>query len=187
MVVKNIIRLVAEILDLRDVVGYIDGDVEISDSIDKDINNLMLAVNLVNNTIASSYLELVDRVKINVDGDKVAYKDIADKSIIEIKSVCTSQGKPLDYKVLPDGLQVAHYQGECVVEYTYFPDTVKFEDSIDYYLKVNETTFAIGVAGEFLYIKGDFNNAYMWDKRFKNAIFNLIRPKRNIVLPAKRW
>lgn len=186
MNVKNIMRSAAEILALNDVVQYLDGELDVSDDITENINQLILAVNMVNNTIASSYIELLGEAKVKSVGTVLPYSSITDKAIIEIKSVVGSSNEKVSYKILPEGLLI-NYVGECKIEYSFFPDKLTITSDVDYYLKINEITFAMGVVGEYLYIKGDVNDAYMWDKRFKNSIFNTLRPRRSVVLPARRW
>jgi len=186
MLVKNIMITSAEFLDLKNVVKYLNGDIEESEELLEESNNLLLAVNMVNNSIASSYIELLASKKIMVNTDIVSYSDISEKSIIEIKNVLNGFSQKVGYKILPEGLSLSS-KGEMCIEYSYFPDKVSIESDINYYLKLNEMTFAIGVVAEYLYIKGAIDDAYLWDKRFKNSMFNLLRPKRNIVLPARRW
>ena len=52
---------------------------------------------------------------------------------------------------------------------------------------MNKYIFAMGVFAEYLYIKGNIDDAYMWDKRFKNSMINIVRPRRNITIPERRW
>ena len=186
MLVKNIIKTSAEYLDLKNIIKYLDGEIEKNDEIENDLNNLMLAVNMVNNNVASSYIELISQKRINIVSSITKYSDISNKAIIEIKNVVSSSGRKLNFKTMPEGIKL-DYIGSCDIEFSYFPEKLIIDDEIDYYLKLNEITFAMGVVGEFLYIKGVIDDAYKWDKRFKNNLFNLLRPKRSIVMPARRW
>lgn len=186
MFVKNIVKLSAEFLNLKDVVDYINGDIEASEELLSEVNNLVLAVSMVNNNIASSYIELIAKTKITNCSGLIGFSKISNKSIIEIKKVTSLNGEDLNFSLSPDGVTIANSES-CIVEYSYFPDMVSLDDEIVHYLKVNEMVFALGVVGEYLYIKGAIDDAYMWDKRFKSSMFNLIRPKRSIVMPAKRW
>lgn len=186
MKVKNIVRISAELLGLKEIIKYLDGEVVESEELFGDVNNLVLATNMVNNTIASSYIDLIDSVTVNCRDGLIAFGKISNKSIIDIKSIESGSGRKLSYKVMPDGLKINH-AGECCIVYTYFPDKVSLDDDINYYLKLNEITFAMGVASEYLYIKGVIDDAYMWDKRFKTSLFNLLRPRRSISMPARRW
>lgn len=187
MFVKDIIKISAEFLEQKELVNCIENNTEFSDEINEDIRLFLLAVNMVNSNIASSYIELVNSKEIMPDYDnKIYYKNLDDKGVIEIKKVRTSSGVNLDYKCMPDCI-VLDNNSPCVVEYSYFPNKVNFDSDIDYFLKLNSYIFAMGVAAEYLYIKGNIDDAYMWDKKFKNSIFNLLRPKRNITIPQRRW
>lgn len=185
MEVKEIIKLSAEFLNMKNIVDYLSGSLEASEDMDNDINNFLLAVNMVNNNIASSYIDLIGCKDIMCFTGKISYSDITDKNIVEIRNVYNLNGDSVSFKVMPDGLFVD--SGEYKIEYSYFPDRVDINSKINHYLKLNEITFAMGVVGEYLFIKGAVDDAYMWDKRFKNSMFNLLRPKRNLIMPARRW
>lgn len=186
MKVKNIIKKSAEFLRLENVVRYLNDQMEITSEIDQEIKDFLIAINMVNNNIASSYLELIDVVEIVNRKGEISFNDISQNPIIEIKNVCDFAGNDISYKLLSTGLKVSEVE-HIKVTYSYFPQEVGVDDDIDYYLKINDLVFAIGVVGEYLYIKGAIDEASIWDKRFKQTMFNLIRPKRNIVIPAKRW
>lgn len=186
MLVKEIIKLSAEYLEMKNVIDYING-IDVDEAVLDDINNFVLAVNMVNNNIASSYIELNNITKINaVKNNIISFKNISENSIIEIKKITGCNGENIDFKIIPEGILVDK-NCTCNICYSYFPKRVNFDDEINYYLSVNDITFAFGVVAEFLYIKGNIDDAYLWDKKFKNSIFNLIRPKRNIVLANKGW
>ena len=60
-------------------------------------------------------------------------------------------------------------------------------DEINYYTKMNVSLFALGVVAEYLFIKGDIEEAYTWDKKFKQSLMGVLRFKRSLVLPKRRW
>lgn len=187
MLVKNIIKKSAEFLGLKNVQKYLNNEIEITDEISEELDTFLLAINLVNNNIASSYIELVGNVEISSDNNgKILYSEISNNPIIEIKNVSTKHGDNVGYKLFPDYIKL-DYNNAVNIEYTYFPNEVTIEDEINYYLKLNELNFAVGVVGEYLYIKGIIDDASTWDKRFKQNMFNLIRPKRNLIMPTRGW
>ena len=185
MLVKNIVCKAAKILSLNDVCEYLNSDDEsLYLDVKEDIENMVLAVNMVSSNIASNYIELIGKISLNNNSSILSFDSISNKSIIEIKNVFLN-GKKTDFKVLPEGVKTAC--GDIEIFFSYFPDEVDISDEISCYTKLNELTFAQGVAGEFLFLKGAIDDAYMWDKKFKNSIFNLLRPKRNITIPQRRW
>ena len=64
---------------------------------------------------------------------------------------------------------------------------VTINDSVDYFGKLSELLFAYAVTAEYLFLKGQIDDAYMWDKRFKSSILSIQRPTKNIVMPKRRW
>jgi len=186
MLVRDILKFSADYLGLKSVKNYLNGDSELTDEVLEDLDNLLLSVNMVNNNIASSYIELNSTKELFVKNNLVKFTEISKRPIIEIKSIKNNGYGDIAYKVFPEGVEVEKV-GHCFIEFTYFPDKVEIDSEINHYLKLNEMIFAMGVVGEFLFIKGAIDDAYMWDKRFKTAMFNLLRPRKNIVMPKRRW
>ena len=75
MLVKDIIKVSAEYLDLKNIKDYIENKVEINDEIDQEINTFLLAINMVNSCVASSYFELVLSKELMPDSNnKILYE-----------------------------------------------------------------------------------------------------------------
>lgn len=209
MYVKDIIKSVADILDLTEIKDYLNelNNASTDENTDSDstdsstssstnesteivvpdtLNDLLLAVNITNNNLASNYYELLAKTNVVSSNSIIKFSKITDKNILEIKSIEDINGAKLDFKIMSDGIHLFQ-DCSCVVEYSYLPDEVKFDDNIDYYLKVNTLLFSYGVASEYLFLKGDIEDAYNWDLKFKNTLFAMSRPKRSIYFPSKRW
>jgi len=185
MIVKNIIKNTAQILKLNDVYDYINDKIEdIDNHVLEDVEMLILAVNMVSNSIASNYIELIGKTVVENTGEILPFYNISNKSLIEIKKVFVNN-KSVDFKVLPEGVKMPI--GRAEILFSYFPDDVGIDDEINCFTKVNELIFAQGVAGEYLFLKGAIEDAYMWDKKFKQSLINLLRPKKNFSLRARRW
>lgn len=186
MLVKDIIKKSAEILELNDILDYFADPSETpSDEVAENINRILLAINITNNTIASQYFEIVKKVTINCADGIVPFSDISSNEIVEIKNVQDLDGKKIKFRVMADGVYVECGTWDFI--YSYLPDTLSETSDIDYYTKVGSTLFAYGVVAEYLFLNGDINNAYFWDKRFKEELFSLSRPRRCINMPSKRW
>lgn len=188
MLVKNIIKKCAEFLKLNDVIDYLNDEATtMTNDVSEDMSMLLLAVNMVNNNIASSYIDLIGTNTINCDTDVIVpFSTISTSQIIDIKSVKTSCGENVGFHILSRGVKVDN-AGRFEFTYSYFPSEVTIDSNIDYYLKINELTFALGVVGEFLFFRGDIEEASIWDKRFKQNLFNLVRPRRDVVMPKRSW
>lgn len=181
--IKNVLKCVAGLISLNDILPYFNGeDIGVDDM--KEIDNLVVATNMAIGNIAANYFPVYDKVKAMVSNDNIKFSKITNKPIIQIKRV-TRSGEKIDFRVYNDSLEVS--SGECEILYSYFPDTVTINDSVDYFGKLSELLFAYAVTAEYLFLKGQIDDAYMWDKRFKSSILSIQRPTKNIVMPKRRW
>lgn len=185
MLVKNIIKSAVKLLNKKDVLLSLDKSEIDDESVIEDLDDLLLATNLVNNTIASSYIELIKTSDVVCLNNVIKFSDISANNIIEIKTIKNNEGYVVDYKINYDGIHIDN--GNYIIEYSYFPTEVTIDSNIDYYTKLNDLTFAMGVVGEYLFLKGSIDEGAIWDKRFKQSLFNCVRPRRSIVMPKRRW
>lgn len=186
MIVKDIIKNTAKLLNLSDVLSYYkDETIAPSDDVIATIEDLLLATNTINNYIASLYFELTTSSTVNSVNGKITFSTITSRDIVEIKNIKDVYGSDVQFKIMSDGVYVS--DGKYDIVYSYLPGEVKIDDEIDYYQKLNALMFAYGVAGEYLFLKGNVEEAYVWDKRFKDLLFSLSRPRRNISIPSERW
>ena len=154
-------------------------------SSEKKMIKIFESANMTNNTIAANYFELVDSIEINNKNEIIAFSKLTNKEVIEIKKVMNLDGEELNFKVTPMGVETV--KGNLCIVFSYFPQSVEIGDEINYYTRINSLVFSMGVASEYLFLKGSIDDAYMWDKRFKSNLFSLSRPKRNVKIPARRW
>ena len=185
MKVKEIVIYVAKILGLNDVEESLLNDSDSSNEINDEIQKIVLGINMLNGMIASQYIELKDIKAIENSSSLIPYKLISNNQIIEIKRVTDINNVILDFVRYANGIKCN--ADNIKIEFTYFPSKVTIDDSIDYYLGLDELTFAQGVVGQYLFLKGDFEESYVWDEKFKYSLSSLVKVKRNIEIPCKRW
>lgn len=189
MLVKDIVNKASEILELKNACEYLKSILDepsekIQNGVKDELNLLINAVNLVNVKIATNYIELIDVSRISNVSDVLPYLTITSKNIIDIKSV-RKNGLKVPFRVSPMGLITE--KGALEIEYAYYPEDVDVTDDIRYDKGVNLTTFATGVVAEYLYIKGDAEEGYIWENKFKNYMDGATRQRRNITLKSRRW
>ena len=111
--------------------------------------------------MASSYLELTQVVSVVPDKNNlISFKSISENSIIEIKKVTHTSGSEIKFKVTPSGV-VLDENTRCLIEFSHFPSRVDYNSEIDYYISLNDITFAIGVVAEYLYIRGNIDEIHI--------------------------
>ncbi|MBE5738283.1 MAG: hypothetical protein E7354_00910 [Clostridiales bacterium] len=183
MQVKEVIKKSANILELSDVVDYLNS---VKESLEdtKELDDLIVATNMAINNISANYISVCERKKISSNDGIVYFSDLTYKPVIQVKKVL-KDGKPIRFRVHNDCIELGEGQYEIV--YSYFPDIVTMSDDIDYFPQLSELIFSYSVVAEYLFLKGQIDDAYMWDKRFKSCLLSIKRPCRNIMLPKRRW
>lgn len=182
MIVKNILIEASKLLGLNDMLQYLNNKCETCD--EDELSSLVVATNMAINNISANYINVCNRVKVSSTNGQIKFSKISDKSIIQIKKVLKNN-LPIKFKVHSDCIEVDN--GEYEVVYSFFPDSVYLKDEIDYFPQLNELLFAYAVVAEYLFLKGQIDDAYVWDKRFKASMLSIQRPTRNITIPKRRW
>jgi len=186
MEVKRILKLSASMLQLHDIEDIVDR-VEMLEDVDNvDLKLLLNCVNLINDTIATDYINLKETLNITNISGRLKYKDLTDKHIYKIISVKDAFDNGLAFKADMNGITCP--TGDIKITYSYFPKTVGFNDEINCYgCSLTERVFAFGVVSEYLFIKFNYDDAAIWDDRFKNAMKNIVRHRKEIIMPKRRW
>lgn len=182
MNVKSVIKNSAKLLELYDVVEDIETKEDVSSN--EEIEAFVLATNMAINDVASNYINVCGKKRIDATNGSIKFSEISDNPIIQIKKVLRNN-LPIKFRVHSDAIEVE--KGVCEIVYSYFPPSVDMDDDFTYFPTLNELLFSYAVVSEYLFLKGQIDDAYVWDKRFKASLLSIQRPCRNIVLPKKRW
>lgn len=151
-------------------------------------DNLMALLNCVNitlNTIAFDYLPLTTEEKITVFG-VLPYNSFA-KQVYKINSAMKSNGLRVHYRYRPNGV-LFDDSGELTINYNYRPNKVNLLDEGEVgSSQISAQTVAFGVASEFCLINAMYEEAAIWDKRFKDELNVITSSKIGIVMPKRVW
>jgi len=184
----EIIKLTATYLQLEDVLELSEfgGQVQTpSEQTNKNLNLLLRCLNLVYNEIATEYIPLKHSEYITVTNEKFDYINL-NKNIVDVLSLVTTDNKTAKYKTYPTHLKLRN--GDYNIEYSYLPVKVTLEESTENFAnKITERIFAYGVASEYCVISGLYDEASLWQKRFKDSVLISSRKKTELVMPARRW
>ena len=185
MLVKEIIKKVANYTGNFELYEAIKKDV-FTEQQQQEINLLVDCVNLTNSNIAANYVKLYDTVEINNTSGTILFSKVSNKTIYQIITVKNSNNFKIDYSLTNNGILAE--KGKLYVTYSYFPDNVEYNNSItNYQIKINERNFVYGVIAEYLYVKGVFDEAQIWEEKFKLEMKNLMKSQRSILLKQRRW
>jgi hypothetical protein len=188
MIVKNVLKNAINYLGLTHLLNtnLFNGSGAVSDDDMAEINSLINCLNLVVNEVASEYVTLKDKVKLSTTNGVIYYSKLSNKIVSDILSV--KQGETgVSYVLKADRLETV--PGLVEIEFAYQPGQVtSINETIDFAnYKLNERVLAYGVVAEYNFLYANYDDATIWDNRFKNSLSNLIRPKREIKIKQRLW
>ena len=190
MTVKDLIKTTATILQLDAILssGYFTmSTVKLTTEEDKQLQELLASLNMVNNIIATEYIPLLAETTCTVTNGKINYTSIdRNRAILNIKKVRSTDGTVLTFTCYPTYLKTEGSQ--VVVTYAYYPATLTETDNVTTYgIQLSDRVYAYGMAAEYCFINGMYDEASMWDKRFKDALKGVTRRLAEVRLPGKVW
>jgi hypothetical protein len=149
-----------------------------------EAHELLRCFNLVENELALDYLPLYAEDEIVTDTGVVYFSELA-KRPVRVVEVRDGQGNDLSFRLYPEYLKTA--VGKIVVRYAYVPEEKGFQEESDFALFASVRLFAYGMACEYLTVNGDFEEAGVWDKKYKEAIACAYRSKKAKRIASRRW
>jgi len=183
MEVKNIIKKVASIVDVN-LYESIENE-SLNELQQKEIKHLVNCVNLTISNIASNYFKLYNIVEVVNDNGIIPYSKISNNAIFDIVGVKNSTGKQ-SFVLKQNGLSTV--KGKLTIRYTYFPEDVDYDDVVNYFpVKVSERVIVYGVLSEYLFIKGLFDEALVWEERFKTEMKSINRLQKCVNIRKRSW
>ena len=182
MTVKNIILAAAKLVGVGDsVASYL---TESDASGEADANSLLDAFNCVENQIALDYLPLKAEEEIESETGAVRY-DALSRGAVCILKVTDKWGNSLPYKLFPEYLKTQ--AGRLKITYSYAPKEKGLDDKTDFSLYLSKRLLSYGVAAEFCLKNGLFEDAAVWEHKYKDAIAAAYRARPQVRVKSRRW
>ena len=184
MTVKEILLAAAGKLGvLNEVEDYLSGT---STDAEAEViaNALLKCFNLVENEVALDYLPLLAEEEIESDAGAIYYASLS-REVVRVLGVRDEWGNEVPFTLFPEYLKTQP-QKVCV-RYSYLPAAKNFEDKSDFTLNASVHLFACGVAAEYALANGLFEEAAVWDKKYKDAIKAAYCSKPPRRIRSRRW
>ncbi len=182
MLVKDII-LKACIFTANDELANL---VEEGGGLDEEMQNLLdkfvKCFNLVRNEIASEYEPLLKEEIVETEKGKILFSSLQEK-VVEVVSVKDMNDNSLVFKNFDNYVEVNC--PKVKIYYNAYPQTLTIDGEFNSTLP--ERVYAYGTAREYYFIESLYEDASIWDERFKNSLQNLIRKKSQTIMPVGRW
>ena len=188
MQVKEILKLVCTLLGKEELLGsqYFDENgSELTDAQSGDLNKMLDCLNSVTEEIAIGYLPLLKQKEVTFVNGKILVSDI-DNDILGIESIKTISGKNLKYKYLKD--EIVCLVGRAIITYKIHPTALSLtSDAESFGNRLSARILAYGVASEYCYIEMLYDDATIWETRFKNALLYSSEKRGELNLKQRGW
>ena len=173
--IKDIIKLSATFLGLSDVIEYLkDTSNTPSNETTEKIEDLILFTNYVIREITKSYFPLSHTEEtISNESCEINFSSLS-KTAIAIKSIKNSLNQSVTFNLYPNFIKVGFPLSKYTITYNYIPAKIQnLEDSLDLPLGLGFETISYGVASEYALSRLLYNEADMWESKFKNSLENI--------------
>lgn len=167
---NEILKLSATFLGLDQTVEYLSSDKsqEPSDEVKQQINQLTIFMNYVLREITKEHFPLVQKETVTSDQDGKIYFSKFKRNATQIKDVKNFLDLSCHFEIFPDFLKVENPNTEYKVFYAYSPKTIlNLDDEIEIPFGVDYFVICFGIASEFALVKGLYDEAEMWESKFK--------------------
>ena len=188
MTTKQVLRLSCMFLGKEELLncGYFtESGEELSPENIKDLDMLKRCLYLITNEISTDYLPIYAKKEVEFCFGELPLSSIDDK-VYEIVKITDIEGKNIKFKIY-DNVIMANASKANVV-YTKFAKDVTLDGECeDFSGKIPDRVLAYGVAMEYCFISSLFDEASIWENRYKNSLLVQSRNKHNAVMPKRRW
>lgn len=180
--VKETIIAAAQLLGIADEVNdYLES---VDDTGRVETKKLLQCFNLVENELALDYLPLQVETELETTTGAIYYNELP-KNVVRILKVKDEWDNSVPFKLFPEYLKTQ--SGKVRILYSYTPDNKELEDCSDFTLYASVRLFAYGMAMQYSLAGGLFEEANVWQQKYKNALSKAYRsaPSKNI--RSRRW
>ncbi len=187
MRIKDILYTACLIMDDAPLADAILSNKAVDEITRQKINLLYDCASQIDTVIATDYVPACNTTKVSTTSGKISIGSLSGNDINDVISITTITGADVNYTTKGNTIYIA--PGTYEVTYSFFPAKLTPAIStITYYpRKVSARAFAYGVASEYLFVKGNIDDAEVWNERFRQAMIACTRPTGKRVIKAPRW
>ena len=146
------------------------------------INSYVNCLNLVRDEISTEIIPNVKEEKVVTKNGRIDFADLSSE-VVEIISLINFLGNSVKFDVFSDHLMVD--ENQVTVKYIAKEKELSLED--EFYSTIPERVYAYGILREHAYIQALYEDASIWEERFKNSLQSLSRKKNETVVARRRW
>ena len=188
MKIKEVIKLSAKLLEEKDVLTLLSGDVpEENAQAIEDKETLLCCYDLIRDELACEYLPLKKRELFSDIKDEKIYFSTFENSPLRILGVYDEKGEKVPYRLINDYVCVKKQR--AFVEYNYRLNPIKSEEEECVYASgiIGPYCLAFGIASQFCAQKGRFNESDYFQSKYLEGVRARVAKRGNLKIPARRW
>ena len=150
----------------------------------KELKLILDCINIVQTLISTEYYENYTEEIIVVENDEYDIDNFSQK-LFKIKAI-TKDNEKQKYRLIGDKIKLE--SDSYTIKYAFIPQDVDFSGVVDSHSgKLAILAFCYGVCSEYCLIKGLFDEADMWQKKFNNSIVKNFKKLGGIFIKSRRW
>ncbi len=174
MKIKECIQLAAEALNLD---ATLNGQSETDRLLLRCANNCL-------DEITSEYLPLMSEKTVQSKDGRIAYSELG-TAVYDVKWV-KKDGNKVKFGLMPSYIDVS-CDGEYEVMFYTRPEQMTLSDDVPETLHLTPRVISYGIAAEYLLVSGFYEEAVMYDRRFKDALVRLAGGDAARRVKRRRW
>ena len=165
MKVKNVIKKAAELLGNEDdLLNYLNG---VGEQGEKAAELILNCYNLIENELALDYLPLIKEETFSANNARIVDSSFS-SSVVRIIEVRNAQGEKIPFRLFASYMSVD--VSSVTVRYAYTPTEKSMSGECECAIGVSERLMAFGIASEYCAALGLYEEASVWDKKYKEGI-----------------
>ena len=187
MTVLQVLENASLYLDLLDEFEpFFSGEeVQVEDETQKEFNKLLYALNLIVVEILSEQTEVLTEEEINFENNSFDISKLS-QDLNRVHSIVKNK-KEVKFKLFGDIIK-SDVDGVVKIIYSYYPKQLESGDNLNFLnSKISLKTLSLGVASEYCFINGFFDDAKIWEERFEKSLQGNLKKLGKINLPNRRW
>ncbi|MBQ8908797.1 MAG: hypothetical protein IJY90_00695 [Clostridia bacterium] len=182
MKVKDIIIKACDFVGKDELASVLNAGGELSDENVALQEKLVKCFNLIREEIASEYQPIMQVEKFVVKNFKLEFSSFAN-DVLEIYAVKDKYGRNVHYKIFEDYIFVCAKD----VEVIYSTPAMALSVDEEFTSNLPERIYAYGVAREYFFINNLYEDANIWEERFKGSLQIMLRRKSEVKIPRRSW
>jgi hypothetical protein len=151
---------------------------------ERESETLLQCYNLVEKELALDYFPLKAEDTLLSFTGRVEFSKLA-HAPVRILEVRNDKGEKQDFELFPAYLMTN--DGPLTVKYSYTPEEKGAFDECEYAGPVSETMFLYGTLAQYALTQGMYEEAVVWDKKYKKAIEDTYAMQTCKRLKSRRW